>query len=123
MGELGLSGVRRGGAKQRTAIADLSAARPAALEDRHFNSRRPDATWVGDGVCGVRDRRAIQSIELHITWEQEDDQMGAIALIFALMSILLIIGIVGTVIAITHLVYQSEDRDQHLIRDWDSRER
>jgi hypothetical protein len=49
--------------------------------------------------------------------------MGAIALIFALMSILLIIGIVGTVIAITHLVYQSEDRDQHLIRDWDSRER
>lgn len=49
--------------------------------------------------------------------------MGAIALIFALTSILLIIGIVGTVIAITHLVHQSEDRDQHLIRDWDSRER
>jgi putative transposase len=48
MGELGLSGVRRGGAKQRTAIADLSAARPAALEDRHFNSRRPDATWVAE---------------------------------------------------------------------------
>ncbi len=74
MGELGLAGVRRDGAKQRTTI------------------------------------------------EQEDDQMEAIALIFALMSILLIIGIVGTVIAITHLVYQSEGRDQHLIRDWDSRE-
>jgi hypothetical protein len=49
--------------------------------------------------------------------------MGAIALIFALTSILLIMGIVGTVIAITHLVYQSEGRDHHLIRDWDSRER
>jgi hypothetical protein len=48
--------------------------------------------------------------------------MGAIALIFALLSILLIIGIIGTVIAITDVVYQSEDRDHHLIRDWDSRE-
>jgi hypothetical protein len=65
---------------------------------------------------------AIHSIELHITWGQEDDQMGAIALIFALLSILLIIGIIGTVLAITHVVDQSDDRDHHLIRDWDSRE-
>jgi hypothetical protein len=66
--------------------------------------------------------RAIQPSNL-TSREQEDDQMGAIALIFALTSILLIMGIVGTVIAITHLVYQSEGRDHHLIRDWDSRER
>lgn len=48
--------------------------------------------------------------------------MVAIALIFALTSILLIIGTVGTIIAITHFVYQSEGRDHHLIRDWDSKE-
>jgi hypothetical protein len=51
MGELGLSGVRRGGAKQRTAIADLSAARPAALEDRL--STRADRMPLGSGTVYV----------------------------------------------------------------------
>ncbi|MDT7597035.1 MAG: hypothetical protein QOJ06_2581 [Pseudonocardiales bacterium] len=48
--------------------------------------------------------------------------MGAIALIFALLSILLILGIIGTALAITHVADQSDDRDHHLIRDWNSRE-
>jgi putative transposase len=46
MRELGLVGVRRGGVKRRTTIADPATARPADLVNRQFTPRRPDATWV-----------------------------------------------------------------------------
>jgi transposase InsO family protein len=47
MRELGLAGARRGKAK-RTTVADLAAARPADLVERHFRADRPDQLWVCD---------------------------------------------------------------------------
>lgn len=48
MHELGLQGVRRGGATRHTTTSDPAAARPADLVERQFSPRRPDATWVAD---------------------------------------------------------------------------
>jgi putative transposase len=48
MRQLGLAGVRRGGATRRTTISDPAADRPADLVERQFTPRQPDATWVAD---------------------------------------------------------------------------
>lgn len=48
MRELGLRGVRRGGATRGTTITDPAAQRPADLVNRQFSPRRPDAIWVAD---------------------------------------------------------------------------
>jgi putative transposase len=47
MGELGLSGVRRG-KKKRTTIADPHAARASDLVGRKFDPKAPNVLWVAD---------------------------------------------------------------------------
>jgi hypothetical protein len=54
--------------------------------------------------------------QLHTSWVQGIIEMGAMILTLALTSILLIIGIVGTVIGITRLVYPSGGRHHRPIR-------
>lgn len=48
MRELGLSGVRRGGAFKITTITDERADRPADLVERDFTATRPNQLWVAD---------------------------------------------------------------------------
>ena len=48
MGELGLSGVRRGRAWKRTTTADEAQLRPADLVERRFVADRPNRLWVAD---------------------------------------------------------------------------
>jgi putative transposase len=48
MARLGLRGVRRGGYRVRTTVADASLARPADLVDRDFAAAAPDRLWVVD---------------------------------------------------------------------------
>jgi putative transposase len=48
MGDLGLSGVRRGRAWRRTTIGDETQDRPSDLVERHFVADRPNRLWVAD---------------------------------------------------------------------------
>ena len=48
MRDLGLVGVVRGRARTTTTQADVTAARPADLVDRHFVATRPNQLWVSD---------------------------------------------------------------------------
>lgn len=48
MREMGLQGMRRGGKKVRTTIADASASRPPDLVKRDFHAEAPNKLWVVD---------------------------------------------------------------------------
>ena len=48
MGELGLEGAVRGGAKTRTTIPNAAAERPLDLVKRNFTAERPNQLWVSD---------------------------------------------------------------------------
>jgi len=48
MRELGICGVRRGGMRRRTTIADERADRPADLVERNFSPLKPNQLWVAD---------------------------------------------------------------------------
>lgn len=48
MRKLGIEGVRRGGKKKITTIADEAAERPADLVNRDFTADKPNSLWVSD---------------------------------------------------------------------------
>src|SRR5690625_3615305 len=48
MRNLGIEGVRRGGKKKITTIADEAAERPADLVNRDFTAEKPNTLWVSD---------------------------------------------------------------------------